>query len=71
MTVAELIKELQGMPQDAQQELQQLLSLHGKVKGFIDCHDIHSSEVIAQCDDVITSGYEFIEDLCNIVGYKE
>jgi hypothetical protein len=40
-------------------------------KKFIDDNDIGCSEVIYQSDRVIENAYEFIEDICDIVGYKE
>lgn len=38
---------------------------------FIDDNDIGCSEVIYQSDRVIENAYEFIESICDIVGYKE
>lgn len=38
---------------------------------FIQDQDIGSSEKIYQSDKVIESAYEFIEGVCNIVGYVE
>lgn len=41
------------------------------VTRFIDEQRISCAEAIAQNDDVITNAYEFIEELCEIVGYYE
>lgn len=38
---------------------------------FIDENDIYCAETIAQSDHVIENAYNFITDICNIVGYKE
>jgi hypothetical protein len=40
-------------------------------KKFIDEQDIHCGETIYQSDRVIENAYSFIEDVCNIVGYKD
>lgn len=39
-------------------------------KKFIDQNDIWSNETIYQSDCVILSAPEFIEEICDIVGYK-
>jgi hypothetical protein len=38
---------------------------------FIDEHKISCAEVIAQNDRVIEGAYDFIEKLCDLVGYHE
>lgn len=38
---------------------------------FIDENDIGHPETIYQTDRVIERAYEFIENICDIVGYKE
>lgn len=43
----------------------------GIVQDFIDKQDITRPETIYQTDRVIENAYEFIERLCNVVGYKE
>ncbi len=40
-------------------------------KKFVDDNDIGCSEVVYQSDRVIENAYEFIEQICAIVGYKE
>jgi hypothetical protein len=45
--------------------------LHKIVENFIDKQDIYHAECIYQNDNVIENAYEFIEALCNVVGYKE
>lgn len=37
---------------------------------FVETHDIHTHEDVYQRDKVIESAYSFIEDVCEIVGYK-
>jgi len=37
---------------------------------FIDKQDIHCTETIYQTDRVIENAYEFIEGVCEIIGYK-
>lgn len=41
------------------------------VAEFIRENKITCAEAIAQNDDVITNAYDFIEDLCEVVGYYE
>ena len=38
---------------------------------FIEDNGIYCPETVYQTDHVIENAYEFIEDICNIVGYKE
>jgi CO dehydrogenase/acetyl-CoA synthase epsilon subunit len=40
-------------------------------KKFIEEQNIFCAETIYQSDRVIENAYEFIEDVCNIVGYVE
>lgn len=40
-------------------------------KKFIEEQDIHCAETVYQSDRVIENAYEFIEEICNIVGYVE
>ena len=47
---------------------QQLFEL---CKKFIEDQNIGCAETIYQTDWVIENAYEFIEDICNIVGYVE
>lgn len=41
------------------------------VKQFVEKHQIRCPETIYQCDWVIENAYEFIEKLCDIVGYYQ
>ena len=41
------------------------------IRRFIDENDIWCAETICQTDRVMANAPEFIEELCNIVGYKE
>lgn len=43
--------------------------LRKTVEKFIVDNDIRCAETIYQTDIVIRNAYEFIESLCNIVGY--
>jgi hypothetical protein len=38
-------------------------------KKFIRDNDIHCVETISQTDHVITNAYDFIADICDIVGF--
>jgi hypothetical protein len=49
-----------------EQKLQELFDL---CKGFIYLHNISCPEVIYQTDKVIEDAYDFISDICDIVGY--
>lgn len=40
-------------------------------KDFIEKNEIVCAEAIYQTDHVIENAYEFIEDICNLVGYME
>lgn len=40
-------------------------------KRFVSEQNIHCAETIYQSDRVIENAYEFIEHICNIVGYVE
>lgn len=48
----------------------QSMTLFKIVQDFIDKQDITCAETIYQTDWVIENAYEFIERLCNVVGYK-
>ena len=50
---------------------QKQYELYLAVKAFIEDYDIFSNEHIYQCDEIVENSLEFIETLCNIVGYKE
>ena len=41
------------------------------VQSFIKAQSIHCPETIYQTDRVIENAYEFIQDLCDVVGYQE
>lgn len=41
------------------------------VKKFVEDNNISCPETIYQCDWVIENAYEFIEQLCEAVGYVE
>ena len=45
--------------------------VYNEVKKFIDDNNISCKETIYQTDRVITNAYEFIQTLCNLVGYKK
>lgn len=46
-------------------------SLWEAVTRFVDEQRISSTETVYQSDRVIENAYEFIEELCDIVGYYE
>lgn len=50
---------------------QKQYELYLAVKKFIDKNDIFCDEMIYQCDEIAENSLEFIETLCDIVGYKE
>jgi hypothetical protein len=52
------------MKKDRKQKLWELC------ERFIEEQDITSGECIYQSDRVIENAYEFIEDVCEIAGYK-
>ena len=49
----------------------ELMALWEVCQGFIKAQDIHCAETIYQTDWVIENAYEFIEDVCEVVGYME
>ena len=48
-----------------------LVSLLEVCQAFIKSQRIGSAEVIYQQDNVIENAYDFIEEVCDIVGYYE
>lgn len=49
---------------------EQLVALWKVCEKYIDDQDIGHAETIYQTDWVIENAYEFIEEVCDIVGYK-
>jgi hypothetical protein len=47
------------------------LKLYDIVEQFIEDQDIWGEESVYQCDRVIENAYDFIAQLCDIVGYRE
>lgn len=47
----------------------ELLALWGVCMKFIEEQEIGCAETIYQTDWVIENAYEFVEDVCNVVGY--
>ncbi len=45
--------------------------LFERCKKFVAEQNIFCAETIYQSDRVIENAYEFIEDICNIVGYND
>ena len=39
-------------------------------RAFINSHGITCAETIYQTDKIIEDAYEFIEGICNIIGYE-
>jgi hypothetical protein len=52
-------------------ELGKKILLMELCKKFIRDNGIHCVETIYQTDHVITNAYDFIADICDIVGYVE
>ena len=48
---------------------EQLLELWAKCQNFIEKQTISCPETIYQCDWVMNNAYEFIEEVCDTVGY--
>jgi hypothetical protein len=46
------------------------MALWNVCKKFVEDQEIGSPETVYQCDWVIENAYEFIADVCNVVGYK-
>lgn len=51
--------------------VKQLRKLEAAVTGFVDKLEISCGETVYQCDRVILGALEFIDELCEIVGYHE
>jgi len=56
---------------DGIDEFRNLAKLKAIVQNFVEKQDISSVETIYQTDRVIVNAYELIENLVEIVGYKE
>lgn len=50
---------------------EQLMALWNVAKKFVEDQEIGCADTIHQCDWVIEHAYEFIEEVCEVVGYKE
>lgn len=50
---------------------EELIGLWLTCSKFIEEQRIHCEETIYQCDWVSENSSQFIEDICDIVGYKE
>ena len=55
----------------SEEEQLQALELIAHCKKFITDQGIDCAETIYQTDWVIENAYEFIQEICEIVGYKE
>jgi hypothetical protein len=51
--------------------VREMVALWNKCLEFVDTQDIWVPETIYQTDRVVENSQTFIEDVCNIVGYKE
>ena len=51
--------------------VKEMAALWNKCLEFVESQQISCPEIIYQTDWVIENAYEFIEDVCDIVGYKE
>lgn len=50
---------------------EQLLNLWKHCRSFVTKEEISCAESVYQMDNVIQNAYEFIEGVCDIVGYHE
>lgn len=48
----------------------EMATLWNVCRKFIEEQEIGCADTIHQCDWVIEHAYEFIEDVCEVVGYK-
>lgn len=48
----------------------EMAALWNVCRKFIEEQEIGCADTIHQCDWVIEHAYEFIEDVCEVVGYK-
>lgn len=60
---------LKAMPDVTPGRLTQLAALWAVCKKFVETHQIGGSESVHQDDDVILNAYDFIEAVCEVVGY--
>lgn len=51
--------------------VKEMAALWNKCLEFVEAQHITCQETIHQTDRVIENAYGFIEDVCDIVGYKE
>ena len=51
--------------------VREMVALWNKCLEFVDTQDIWVPETIYQTDRVVENSQTFIEDVCNIIGYKE
>jgi len=49
----------------------ELMALWKVCKDYVEVQEIHCEDTIYQTDWVIENAYEFIAQVCNVVGYKE
>ena len=63
--VPEFVKEIKVEPTHAE-----LMALWNVCKKFVEDQNIGCAETIYQTDWVIENAYEFVEQVCNVVGYQ-
>lgn len=56
---------------DREPSVKDMLALWQHCVAFIETQNIYSRETVYQTDRVIDNAYEFIADVCEIVGYVE
>lgn len=52
-------------------EVERLKKLEDICKSFVSQMEIRCAETIFQCDRVITNAYDFIENVCDCIGYHQ
>ena len=68
MYVGKVTVDIDGL-QDLQDELGAAVKLYIEVRKFMQENNITCEETIYQTDHVIANAYDFIGNLCDIVGY--
>lgn len=64
-----IIEENEDLKLKSVTEIDKRNQLFDLCKKYCDDHEISCAEMIYDTDDIITDAYEFIEKICDIVGY--
>lgn len=65
-TIAEQLESNDGID-----EFRNLAKMKAIIQNFVEKHNITCAETIYQVDNVIVDAYDFIQELVELVGYKE